>query len=752
MSGDRRVDTMIPAPRAPARRRFLIASGAAGVLVGVAGLAGCGRGGSAAGPHPHPWIAIGTDGTVTVSCGFAEMGQGVFTGIATLVAEELGCAWSQLRVVTGPVAAHHINDAVARDLMLPNHGLAKRAEEMGFADRAATWVAGVAGQQITGGSSSIVEKWTSAREGGAMLRTMLVAAAAAKWSVDPASCTVREGSVVHAASARSLKFAELAPAIATATPPTSVTLKPRAQWTLIGDPKRPRVDVPEKVDGSAVYGIDVRRPGMLHAAMVHAPTMGGSLGRWDEASLQGQKVIGVHAVPGGVAVVADSSWRALKAARALKVTWVDGPNATLDAAAIDKRLVDALGGSLRNAHAHGDVSTVPPGGRTLEADYVLPYLSHATMEPQNCTAEVIGDAVTVWAPVQAHTLAVQAAAKAAGVAESKVTIHTTLLGGGFGRRLEIDYITQAVTLARAVGKPVQLLWSREEDLRHDFYRPAAVVRIKGTLDAKGAPHAVSHVVASQSILARVFPPATWAGPDLLMYEGLAELPYAIPNQRCDVATVELPVPVASWRSVGHSITAFAKESFIDEMAHAAKADPLAMRRGLLAAHPRLVALLDAVEQRSGWRTPLPAGQGRGVALHTTFLTACAQVVEVAVDAKGAIAVRRVVAAIDCGTAVNPDIVRQQVEGAIVQGLSAALHSKITLKDGRVEQQNFTDYPQMMLGATPEIEVIVIASDAPPGGVGEPGLPPVAPALANAVFAATGTRIRRLPMVDEGFSA
>jgi isoquinoline 1-oxidoreductase beta subunit len=374
------------------------------------------------------------------------------------------------------------------------------------------------------------------------------------------------------------------------------------------------------------------------------------------------------------------------------------------------------------------------------------------MEPINCTAEVSADLVEIWAPTQAQTLSVGDAAKAAGVGADKVRLHTTFLGGGFGRRLESDFVVQAVTIAKAVGKPVQALWSREEDLQHDFYRPAALVRAEAGLGADGMPAALRFAVASPSILARMFPPALWLGPDPLEFEGLVALPYAIPNRRVESARVDTAVPVGSWRSVGHSITAFAKESFIDEMAHAAGADPLAYRLSLLAGRPRLAALLRLAADKAGWGAPLAPGQGRGIALHTSFQSAVAEVVEVGVGANGALKVDRVVAAVDCGTIVNPDIVRAQVEGAIVYGLSAALFGKITVKAGRVEQQNFPDYDVVHMAQSPRIEVYLTPSVEPPGGIGEPGLPPLAPALANAIFAATGKRVRSLPIVDQGFTA
>src|SRR6185312_113584 len=452
------------------------------------------------------------------------------------------------------------------------------------------------------------------------------------------------------------------------------------------------------------------------------------------------------------AVAADSTWRARQALAALKVDWDEGADAALDSAEIDRRLAGALEGKLKKAWAKGDVAAALAGAtKTLSATYRLPYLAHAPMEPMNCTAGVTADGVEVWAPTQAQTTSVEAAAKAAGVSKDKVRLHTTLLGGGFGRRLETDFVAQAVTLAKLLKRPVQANWSREEDIRHDFYRPAAVVRLDAALDASGAPQGLRQQIASQSIMARVFPPLTWIGPDPTMLQGAPDLPYAIAHQRVELAVVELPVPVASWRSVGHSITAFAKESFIDELAHEAGADPLQYRLALLKGQPRLARILSLAAEKAGWKAPLGSGEGRGIALHGSFLSAVAQVVEVAVDGKGALRVKRVVAAVDCGTVVNPDIVTAQVESAVIFGLSAALFGRISIKEGRVVEENFPDYDVVHLAQAPSIEVYIVPSDEPPGGIGEPGLPPLAPALANAIFAATGRRIRSLPVTAEGYS-
>jgi isoquinoline 1-oxidoreductase subunit beta len=702
------------------RRRFLIAGGAAAGLVVAygayrAGSAGRGVAGTsdAAGANLNDWVHVGSDGTVTVRCGRSEMGQGAFTGIGTLVAEELDCAWNQVRVETGPVAPSFANVAVGQDLLESNSGFAKA--EHGWVT---TKIAETVAQQITGGSSSIVDSFERAREAGAVARAMLVAAAAAH-----------------------------------VKPPAHVALKSRSAWRLIGHALQ-RVDIPAKVDGSAQYGIDVRRPNMVFAAVANCPVFGGKLKAFDAgAASKLPGFVGAHPVPGGVAVAADSTWRARQALAALAVDWDQGSDAALDSAEIERRLAAALDGKLKKAWAKGDVAAALAGAaKTLSATYRLPYLAHATMEPMNCTAEVTADGIEVWAPTQAQTTSVEAAAKAAGVAQDKVRLHTTLLGGGFGRRIETDLVSQAVTLAKLLKRPVQANWSREEDIRHDFYRPAALVRLDAALDASGAPMGLRQQIASQSIMARVFPPLTWIGPDPTMLQGAPDLPYAIAHQRVELAVVELPVPVASWRSVGHSITAFAKESFIDEMAHEAGADPLDYRLALLKHQPRLARILSLAAEKAGWKAPLGAGEGRGIALHGSFLSAVAQVVEVAVDGKGALSVKRVVAAVDCGTVVNPDIVKAQVESGVIFGLSAALFGRISIKEGRVVEENFPDYDMVHLAQAPNIEVYIVPSEEPPGGIGEPGLPPLAPALAHATFAATNRRTRSLPVTGEGFSA
>ncbi len=741
----------------PSRRAVLIGAGALGLLVGVGAWRLAAKGPRLAGTLDadgaflHDWIHVGLDGIVTVRAGQSEMGQGAFTGVATLVAEELGCRLEAMRVETGPASDAFKNIAVGRELLAPNPGFAT-AESSGLTDAAIDFVAEVATEQITGGSSTIVDRFTRARQAGAAARAMLVLAAARRWGVEPGECAARDGAAVHAASKRSQNFGDLALDAAKETPPARIALKPRAEWTLIGAERTARVDIPAKVDGSAKFGIDVRRPGMVFAAIAHCPAFGGTLGSVDDAEARKMPgVVEIVSLPSAVAVVADSTWRAKRALAELKIVWDAGAAAALDSAAIAASLAEAIERG-DEAEAEGDFAAAYAGAaKKLAADYALPYLAHATMEPMNGAAEVGADFVEVWAPTQAQSEAAAAAAEAAGVAADKVRLHTTYLGGGFGRRLESDFVAEAVTLAKLVGKPVQVLWSREEDIQHDFYRPAARVRARGGLDAAGRPPALRFAIASQSILSRAHPTARRIGPDLWQLEGLLKIPYAIPGKRIDAATIDNAVPVGSWRSVGHSIAAFAKESFIDEMAHAAGADPIAFRLAMLADQPRLAALLKLAAEKAGWGAPLAAGRGRGIALHVSFLSAVAEVVEVSFGAGVALRVERVVAAVDCGTVVNPDVVRAQIEGAIVFALSAALFDKIAIRGGWVEQRNFPDYQVVRMAEAPRIEVHLVDSAEPPGGAGEPGVPPLAAALANAIFSATGKRLRSLPIVDQGFS-
>lgn len=746
-------------PASPGRRRFLVF----GATLGGALLVGCGgsRGASSLGdPDLLPveggevalnaWLKISPDGAVTVAVPRAEMGQGVYTSLPALVAEELGADWSRVAVEPAPVARVYGNVTVIVD-SLPfaddDHGFVADTVR-----RIAAGAGGLLGVAVTGGSTSVRDAWEPMRFAGAAAREMLITAAASGWGVAPGECTVVQGYVRHPRSGKALSFGELASRAARLPPPGSPRLKPRSEYTLIGKPV-PRLDLPDKVSGRAVFGIDVRLPRMAWAAVKQSPVFGGSVKSFDAAAVKSRRgVLDVMEVPGGVAVAADSGWRALQAVETLPVVFEDGPHAGLDSEVVAAKLKQALdSGDARSYESRGDApGALSATGKRVEAEYSVPYLAHACMEPMNCTALVTDDRCEVWASHQAASLVRMVAAKVAGVEQEQVRVHVTLLGGGFGRRAEIDTVIQAVTVARRLkGRPVQVLWSRTEDIRHDFYRPAVACRFKAVLGADGRPQAWHHRIAGQSVsqnfAARLLPFVPESMPDKTNVEGAIHLPYDIPNLQVEHVRMELPVPVGFWRSVGHSYNAFFVESFVDELAHAAGRDPYEYRRSLYGRSPRHARLAEALAGHAGWGTPLPAGRGRGMAVHYSFHSLVGQVAEVEVSEKGDVSVQRVVCVVDCGLAVNPDIVRAQMESGIVFGLTAALHGEITLKSGGVVQSNFPDYPMVTLADCPDIEVHILESDAPLGGVGEIGTPPIAPALANAVFAATGKRIRSLPL-------
>ena len=737
----------------PNRRAVLLGGGGIGLLIGIGAWRASAISSSLAGTRDSTgvylddWIHIGGDGQITLRTGLSEMGQGAATGVATLVAEELGARPDQMTVETGPAAYTFKNVAAGRDFVAPSHGLAQKLDH-GFVTSAVTFIVEKLTQQVTGGSSSMRDRYVSARQAGALARILLINAAARKWGLAAADCEAADGQVRHLPSGKVLSFGEIAPLATKEALPQTVPLKPREQWKLIGG-KVARVDIPAKINGSAVFGIDVRRKGMLFAAVQHSPVFGGTLKSHDaKKALAMSGVEKVVPLDGAIAVVAATTWQAKRALPALAAVWDVGDKGALSTPEIARRLADSLKNP-ENITSKGDFAGAQSqAAKTLVSEYHLPYLAHATMEPMNCTVEISDGFVDVWAPTQAQTVTQQAAAKAAGVSASKVRVHTTYLGGGFGRRLQADFVTQAVKVAVAVGRPVQVIWSREEDMQHDFYRTTVLMRMQGGLDAAGVPIALRIAIANQSITGHMYHLKN----DGSQFQGAAHLDYDIANQRTDLGTIQANVPVGYWRSVGHSFTAFGIESFIDEMAHAAGRDPLAFRLSLLQHAPRLVALLQLVAQKSGWGTPLAKGEGRGLALHTSFGSAVAEVVEVAVGDNGALKLKRVTAAVDCGTAINPDIVRAQVESAVIYGLSAALFGKITLKDGRVEQQSFPDYDVVHMAQAPQISVHLMPNAHAPGGIGEPGLPPLAPALTNAIFAATGKRIRSLPLMDQGFSA
>lgn len=747
------------APTILSRRGFLIAGavGAGGLLVGCSAPTAESRVGEAS-VFPvrgdevalNAWVKLLPDGSVCVACPRAEMGQGVQTALAMLLAEELDADWARVRVEGAPVAPVYANAALMLN-MAPfqndDDGVVARLA------RSTLQRAGYAlGLQVTGGSSSVRDAWGPLRVAGATARALLVQAAAARWGVPVGECSTVPGQVRHVASGRTLGFGELAADAAKLTPPKSVPLKPRSEWRLIGQPM-PRNDLPGKTNGQAQFGIDVRLEGLLHAAIRHCPVFGGTVKAFDPApakALRGVKDV-FQLGPSAVVVVADNTWRARNALAQVNIIWDEGPSAALSSADISAQLVrdlDADGGfSFRDV---GDAEKALSGAaQRIEALYEVPFLAHTAMEPINATAQFKDGRLTVWCGTQSASLARWRAAQVAGVETEQVTLHVPLLGGGFGRRLELDMVEEAVAIAmKTAGAPVKLTWTREEDVQHDLYRPAAVSRFVAALDEAGMPLAWRHRVCAPSIALgtteRLLPKFAADAPDKNHIEGAFDLPYAIPHLSVQQIRSRTPVPVGSWRSVGHSYNAFFTEGFIDELAQAVKHDPVAYRLALLKHHPRHAAVLQLAAEQAGWGQPLAEGRARGVALHESFGAICAQVAEVSV-VKGEIRVHRVVCALDCGTVVNPDTVEAQLQGAIVYGLSAALFGEITLKAGRVEQSNFADYRALGLADMPRIETHLVPSEAPPGGVGEPGTPPIAPAVANAVAALTGQRLRRLPL-------
>lgn len=703
------------APRRVSRRAFLRTGAAAGAGLVVAFHVPWPRGDARAADAalaPNAWLRVDPRGRVTVWIARSEMGQGVRTSLPMLVADELGVDWSDVRF----------------EQALP----AERFGDMG-----------------TGGSQSIRSLWTPLRRAGAQAREMLIAAAARRWKAAPADCRAERGAVVHAPSGRRLAFGALVAEAARLTPPAEPPLGAVGERPLLGT-SPPRLDVPEKCDGRAVFGLDVRVPGMKFAAVARCPVFGGTLASVDPApALAVPGVERVVRIASGPAVVATSTWAALRGAAALAPAWDEGPLAGLDGAAISARMAEVARARGAVVRTEGEgAAALARMARTLEAVYETPYLAHATMEPMNATAHVRRDGCEVWVGSQDATGVQAKAAELTGLPKERVVVRLACLGGGFGRRSEHDFVLEAVELSKATGAPVQVVWSREDDVRHDWYRPATLHVLRAGLDASGAPRCWAHRMVGPAILARFAPGALRGGFDPTSTEGAANLPYAFEHIEVDAHIHDPGVPVGWWRSVGSSQNAFVVECFLDEVAHAAGADPVAFRRERLAAHPRHVRVLDAVAERCGWGRALPAGRGLGIAVHESFGSFVAQSAEVSVDAAGRVRVHRVVCAVDCGTVVHPGIVAAQMESGIVFGLSAALYGRITIEKGRVVQSNFHDYPVLAFDECPAIEVLVVPSGDAVGGIGETGTPPIAPAVANAVFAATGKRVRSLPIRPE----
>jgi isoquinoline 1-oxidoreductase subunit beta len=721
------------------RRGFLKGSAGLALAVVAPGMAHAGTG---AGPgiagssmvdgdfSPNAFLRIGTDNSVTVVSKHLEMGQGVYTGLATLVAEELDADWAQVKVEGAPADAGRYSNLF--------------------------WKA-----QGTGGSTAIANSFEQMRRAGATARAMLVSAAAAQWKVPASQITVKSGVVSHAASGRKATFGELSEAAAKVAVPADVTLKDPKDFTLIGH-SAPRKDSLAKTTGRATFTQDIKLPGMLTAVVAHAPRFGGKVKSVDDKAARAVAgVTDVVTIDNGVAVLARDYWTAKKGRDALKIVWDESSayHGSSDAILADYRELAKTPGLV--ARKDGDAeAALARAGKVYEAEFAFPFLAHASMEPLNCVMKLDADGCEVWNGEQLHTGDQYALAKALGLKPEQVKLNMVYAGGSFGRRAnpQSDYLLETAQIAKAIkGRvPVKLVWSREDDMRGGYYRPLYLHRVRAALDAKGMPVAWQHRIVGQSIIAGspFEPMLVKDGIDATSVEGASTLPYAIPNLNVDLHTTNatVKVPVQWWRSVGSTHTGFSSEVFIDELAAAAGKDPVAYRMAMLAKHPRHAGVLKLAADKAGWGKPLAASadgkRGRGVAVHESFNSFVAEVVEVTVHKDGEFTVDRVVCAVDCGVAVNPDVIKAQMEGGIGYALAAALSGAITLKDGRVEQSNFNDYTVLRINQMPKVEVHIVKSAAKPTGVGEPGVPPLAPALVNALHAATGKRIRALPIGEQ----
>jgi isoquinoline 1-oxidoreductase beta subunit len=716
------------------RRRFL--KGAAGLTLAVylPGVVGAPAAAGAQSFEPNAFLRIGSDNTVTMISKHIEMGQGTFTGLATIVAEELDAAWPQVRIEGAPADVKRYNNL----LLGPMQG--------------------------TGGSTAMANSWDQLRQAGASARAMLVGAAAQQWQVPVNEITVSDGIVSHAASKRKASFGELAHAAAQQPVPSDVKLKDPKDFKLIGK-RAPRKDSASKINGKARFTQDVHLPGMLTAVVAHPPRFGAKVKSFDAANAKKVKgVVEVVAIPNGVAVLAKDTWSAKKGRDALRVEWDESTGSRLGTEELFARYHELAKtpGIVARKEGNADTAFTSPA-RVLSASYDFPYLAHAAMEPLNCVVQLNKDSCEIWNGEQMQTLDQAQVAALLGLKPEQVKLNMLYAGGSFGRRASTasDYVLEAVTIAKAIdGRvPVKLVWLREDDMKAGFYRPAFHHALEAALDAQGKLVGWRHRLVGQSIVTGTAMAAMVKdGIDPVSVEGAANLPYAIPNMLVDLHTpTDVKVPVLWWRSVGSTHTAYSTETFLDEVAAAAGQDPVAFRLALLEAHPRHATVLKLAADKAGWGKPLAqaangAKRGRGVAVHESFGTFVAQVAEVTVSSDGGVHVDRVVCAVDCGIAINPDNVRSQVEGSIGFALSAALHGAITLKDGMVEQSNFHDYSPIRINEMPKVEVHIVPSAERPTGIGEPGVPPVAPAIANAIAAATGKRVRRLPISADELKA
>ncbi len=696
----------------------LAASG--GLLIGVylpgASKLGLAEKSSAAVFVPNAFLRIGTDERVTVIVHHCEMGQGVYTSLPMLLAEELDADWTKVSFEPAPVDAKY------------NHP--------------------VFGMQMTGGSTSVWTSYEPLRQAGAAARAMLIAAAAQRWNVEPANCRTESGAVLDGSN-RKLTYGQLAEAAARMTPPAQVQLKDPKNFKLIGKPIK-RLDTPEKINGKAVFGFDVKLPGILTALIARSPIFGAKMKGFDDSRARSMSgVRKIVAVPAGIAVIADTFWQAKTARDALRVDWDEGAMRDFSTCQMMQQYRELVKSPGKTVRREGDPDAAfARAAKKIEAVYEVPYLSHMLMEPLNCAVDLRPDSCEIWTGTQFQTMDRMNAAKVAGLPPEKVQIHTTYLGGGFGRRASpiSDFVVEAVHVAKAAGVPVKVVRTREDDMHDGWYRPAFVHAAAGGVDASGNPVSWRSRLVGQSIVAGTMfaPMAEKQGYDPFSVEGADDLPYAIPNLAIEYHQTEVGVPIWFWRSVGHSHTGFATECFMDELAALAHKDPCQFRRALLLKQPRHLGVLDLAAKEAGWGKPLPRGRGRGIAVHASFGSYAAQVAEVSVEA-GKVRVHRIVCAVDCGRYVNPGIIEAQIQGGAIYGASAALFQEITFENGRLQQTNFHAFPVMRMKECPEIEVHLVESDEKSGGIGEPGVPCAAPAIANAVFAATGKRIRKLPI-------
>jgi isoquinoline 1-oxidoreductase beta subunit len=698
------------------RRNFLKAGAAlsGGLVIGIS-LPGCKPAAKSAGPlktiETNAWLRIGTDNSITFLCDKSEMGQGVYTSLPMLIAEELGVGLARIKVEFAPPGDAYINNLL--------------------------------GGQVTGGSTSVREGWEKLRKAGATARHLLVSAAASEWGVDPRTCKVEDG-VVISPRYKKLRFGELAEAASKLPVPKDVPLKPAAQFTLLGKAQK-RKDTPAKVDGTAIFGIDVILPGMLYAALAQPPALGGSVKTFnDEKARAMPGVTAVVLTSSGVAVVADTWWKARKARDELKIEWEAGPNGALNDAKILQTLRKGAAGAGRVARNDGDAAAAIKGAaKVYRADYELPLLAHGTLEPQNCTADVRADSADIYVPTQVQQIAQAAAAKAAGLDPKQVRVHTTFLGGGFGRRLEVDFIPAAVEVSKAVKKPVKLLWTREDDMTHDAYRPPAFDQATGAFDEKGKLIAWNLHLTGPSITARWFPAAVEKQVDPFAVEAAANYPYDVPNVHVDFRQQEIGINVGYWRSVSHALNCFVAESFMDELAVYSRKNPLEFRKALLEKQPRFLGVLNLVARESRFGRP-PKGRFQGLAVMEGYGTYMAQVAEISL-VEGKVKVHRIYCAVDCGQQINPDTVVAQIEGSALFGFSALMWGEINIRNGRVLQTNFDTYRIARINEVPRIDAYVIDSTEAPGGIGEPATALIAPAVCNAIYEATGRRLRSLPL-------